>query len=66
MGSIPDWTIDGLDEAMQHMTPCAATLLWSYLLPLADFQLLHGTVESSSEQFYKRPARRQLRRDPVD
>lgn len=55
-GFDPDWTMDGLEEALSSGSPEIAPLLWRYLLPLAEqSELVHGVIQRSSEQFYKNP-----------
>lgn len=59
-GFDPEWTIEGLEGAVKSGSLDLARLLWRYLLPLADSQLIRGKVEYSSEQFYRRPRLEQL------
>lgn len=55
-GFDPYWSIDGLEEAIRSGSATVARLLWRYLLPLSDFELMRGRVERSRRADY-RPAR---------
>ena len=55
-GFDPDWSMDGLENALEKVTPERSQLLWNFLLSQYQgiYQCIRGVIESSTHEDYKK------------
>lgn len=58
-GFDPEWSIEGLADALKNPTPVRSKLIWRILL--ADSSCIRGVTESSTRQTFENPKRAEQR-----